>query len=133
MHPYYPVGEVIEGSSFEYVPSTANRAASATGLDESIDVTPIPRSSSSPSILRHPSQVMIPNLVARSASSASHTLREPDFDPSVARSILQQWAEVKTEDGTVERTYTQCAQTWPLAENVKLKNIESAIQILSQA
>ena len=44
-HPYYPLGEVIKGSSFEYVPSIANRAASATRLDKSIDVTPIPRSS----------------------------------------------------------------------------------------
>ena len=71
-HPYYPVGEVIEGSSFEYVPSIANRAASATRLDESIDVTPIPRSSSSPSMLKNLPQVMSPNLVAGNASSASH-------------------------------------------------------------
>ena len=33
----------------------------------------------------------------------------------------------------MERTYTQCAQTWPLTENVKFENIESAIQILRQA
>ena len=54
-------------------------------------------------------------------------------DPSTARAILQQWAEVKIEDGTVERTYAQCAQTWTLANHVKLENIESAIQIPRQA
>ena len=46
---------------------------------------------------------------------------------------MQQWAEVETEDGTSERTHTQRAQTWPLADHVKLENIESAIQILTQA
>ena len=78
VHPYYPVGEVIEGSSFEYVPSIASRAASATGLDESLDVTPISRFNSSPSILKNPPQVMSPNLFAGSASSASHPLKEPE-------------------------------------------------------
>ena len=33
----------------------------------------------------------------------------------------------------MERTYTQCAQTWPLASHVKLEGIESAIHILRQA
>ena len=37
------------------------------------------------------------------------------------QAILQQWQEVKTEHGTVERTYTQCAQTWPLANHVKVR------------
>ena len=46
---------------------------------------------------------------------------------------MQQWAEVKIEDGTVERSYTQCAQTWPLTDHVQLENIETAIQILRQA
>ena len=40
--------------------------------------------------------------------------------------------EVKTEDGAVERTFAQCAQTWPLADRVKLNNIEAAIQTLRQ-
>ena len=47
--------------------------------------------------------------------------------------LLQQWDEVRTEYGTVERRYTQCAQTWPLGSNVKLENMESAIQLLRQA
>ena len=52
-----------------------------------------------------------------------------DTDAGV-QAILQQWQEVKTEHGTVERTYTQCAQAWPLANNVKLEGMESAILIL---
>ena len=35
--------------------------------------------------------------------------------------------------GAVARTYTQCAQAWPLASNVKLDGMESAIHILRQA
>ena len=41
VHPYNPIGEVVEGSSFEMVPSTTNRAANASGCDESLEVTPI--------------------------------------------------------------------------------------------
>ena len=41
--------------------------------------------------------------------------------------------EVKTKHGTVERTYTQCEQTWPLGIGVKLESIESATLILRQA
>ena len=33
-HPYYPAGEVIEGSSFEVVPSVANQATNASGERE---------------------------------------------------------------------------------------------------
>ena len=103
-HPYHPVGGAIDGSSFEIVPSAANQATSATGFDESIDLAPIARTNSSPGILHNPMQAMSPNLVARSASLASHPTR------SLISSVAQQWAEVKTEDGTVERTYTQRAQ-----------------------
>ena len=49
------------------------------------------------------------------------------------QAILQQWSEVRDEQGTVERTYTQCAQSWPLASHVELEGIESAIGILRQA
>ena len=78
---------------------------------------------------------MIPNLVTGSASSTTHPARDNDqgFAPDVARSILQQWAEVKGEDGVVERVFTQVAQTWALADNVKFENIEAAIQMLWQA
>ena len=40
VHPY-PVGEAIEGSSFEMVPSLATRATNISGRDESMDITPI--------------------------------------------------------------------------------------------
>ena len=49
------------------------------------------------------------------------------------QAILQQRQEVKTEHGTVARTFAQCAQAWPLANNVKLDGMESAIHILRQA
>ena len=55
-----------------------------------------------------------------------------DTDAGV-QAILQQWQEVKTEQGTVERTFTQCSQTWPLASQVKLEGMESAIHTLRQA
>ena len=75
---------------------------------------------------------MSPNLVAGSASSATPAGSGMDTDAGV-QAILQQWQEVKTEQGTVERTYTQCAQSWPLASHVKLEGMESAIHILRQA
>ena len=97
-----------------------------------METIPILRSSSSPSILHHPSQVMSPNLVAGSASNVAPLGSGIETDAGV-QAILQQWQEVKTEHGTVERTYTQCAQTWPLGSSAKLKSIESAILILIQA
>ena len=115
-------------------PVSRARANQSTGaLDESMETIPIARANSSPSIIQVPTQVMSPNLVAGSASSAQphgkwHGLQRPGV-----QAILQQWQEVKTEQGTVERTYTQCAQTWPLASHVKLESMESAIHILRQA
>ena len=47
-HPYGSVEEAVEGSSFELVPSLATQAPCASGIGESLDVTPIPRSNSSP-------------------------------------------------------------------------------------
>ena len=46
-HPYTPVGEAVGSSSFEFVPLVTNRTASEVGVNESMEVTPIPRSSSS--------------------------------------------------------------------------------------
>ena len=66
-HPYTPVGDAVGSSSFEFVPSVTDRAASEVEVNQSMEVTPIPRSNSSPSILHNPLQVMIPNLVAGSA------------------------------------------------------------------
>ena len=75
---------------------------------------------------------MSPNLVAGSASNATPSGSGMETDAGV-QAILQQWQEVKTEHRTVERTFTQCAQAWPLASNVKLENMESAIFLLRQA
>ena len=131
-HPYTPVGAAVGSSSFEVVSFARDRAASDRGLNESMETLPIARANSSPSIIQDPSQVMSPNLVAGSASSATPVGSGMDTDAGV-QAILQQWQEVKTEQGTVERTYTQCAQSWPLASHVKLEGIESAIHILRQA
>ena len=131
-HPYTPVGDAVGSSSFEMVPPVRARAASERGLDESMETVPITRANSSPSIIQVPTQVMSPNLVAGSASNATPVGSGADTDAGV-QAILQQWQEVKTEQGTVERTYTQCAQTWPLASHVKLEGMESAIHILRQA
>ena len=48
---------MIEGSSFEVVPSLANQATSASGLDVSMEETPIKRANSSPMILERPIQL----------------------------------------------------------------------------
>ena len=131
-HPHTPVSVVMGSSSFEVIPSATDRAASDRGLNESVETVPILRSNSSPSIIQNPSQVMSPNLVAGSASNATPSGSGMDTDAGV-QAILQQWQEVKTEHGTVERTFTQCAQAWPLANHVKLEGLESAIHILRQA
>ena len=131
-HPYTPIGDAVGSSSFEMVPSARTRAASDRGFDDSVETVPIPRANSSPSIIQDPTQVMSPNLVAGSASSANPVGSGTDTDPGV-QAILQQWQEVKTEHGTVERTYTTCSQTWPLANHIKLEGMESAIHILRQA
>ena len=47
VHPY-PVGEALEGSSFEVVPSTATQAARREDLEESMEVTPIRDTQSNP-------------------------------------------------------------------------------------
>ena len=131
-HPYTPVGDAVGSSSFEMVPPVRARAASDRGFDDSTETIPIARANSSPSIIQVPTQVMSPNLVAGSASNAHPVGSGTDTDAGV-QAILQQWQEVKTEHGTVERTYTHCAQTWPLASHVKLESMESAIHILRQA
>ena len=105
-----PVGNAVGSSSFEMVPPARARAASDRGLDDSVETVPIIRANSSPSIIQVPTQVMSPNLVAGSASNTNPVGSSTDTDAGV-QAILQQWQEVKTEHGTVERTYTQCAQT----------------------
>ena len=44
VHPYRPVEDAVEGSSSELVPSLATQAPCTSGIDESLDATPIPRS-----------------------------------------------------------------------------------------
>ena len=51
----------------------------------------------------------------------------------MARAILQSWSETKGEDGTVQRTYTQCAQEWPLSDSDAFENIETALNILKRS
>ena len=125
-HPYTPVGDAVGSSSLEMVPPVRARAASDRGFDDSAETIPIARASSSPSIIQVPKQVMSPNLVAGSASNANPVGSSADTDAGV-QAILQQWQEVKTEHhGTVERTYTQCAQTWPLANQVRGHGISNS-------
>ena len=55
VHPY-PVGEVIEGSSYELVPSTATQAAQSWVQEEGMDVTPIREADVTPLIPLTPHQ-----------------------------------------------------------------------------
>ena len=75
-HPCTPVGNAVGSLSFEYVASTVNRATSEIRQNESVETIPIARSSSSPSIVHNPIQVMSPNLVAGSACIAQPILAE---------------------------------------------------------
>ena len=98
-----------------------------------MDMTPIRRSDSSPIIPYDPSQVVSPNLDAGMASGSTQLPAEQDVDPATARAILQSWSEAKGEDGSAVRTYTQCAQTWPLTDASAFENIDAALNVLRQA
>ena len=50
------------------------------------------------------------------ASGSTQGEAEQEVDQATARAILQSCSEAKGDDGSVVRTYTQCAQTWPLAD-----------------
>ena len=50
-HPYMPLEGSVERSSFEMVPSSVSQAPCASGIEESLSVTPIPKANSCPSIL----------------------------------------------------------------------------------
>ena len=77
---------------------------------------------------------MSPNLGQGMASgSTQDEAAESELDPAMARAILQSWSETRGEDGTVQRTYTQCAHEWPLSESDAFDNIESALNILKRA
>ena len=132
VHPY-PVGEVMEGSSFELVPSTATQAAHREDYKESMEVTPIRDSHSNPRTPSVPIQVMSPNLEAGMASGSTPGVAEQEVNQATARAILQSWSEVTEEDGTVARTFTQCAQSWRLADAIAFENIDAALSVLRQA
>ena len=127
-HPY-PVGEALEGSSFEVVPSTATQAARREDHEESMEVTPIRDTQSNPCTARGQLQVMSPNLEAGMASGSTQGVAEQEVNQATARAILQSWSEVTDEDGTVARTFTQCAQTWPLADAIAFENIDAALSV----
>ena len=132
MHPY-PVGEAFEGSSFQLVPSMATQAAQSTVQEESMERTPAAEVAISPVTPPKPIQVMSPNLGQGLASGSTQEAAEEDLDPAMDRAILQSWSETKGEDGTVSRTYTQCAQEWPLTDTGAFENIEAALNVLKRA
>ena len=84
-------------------------------------------------LLFDPNQVMSRNLGAGMASGSTHGAAEQEVDPATARAILQSWCEVKEEDGSIARTYTQCAQTWPLTDASAFENIGAALSVLKRA
>ena len=67
------------------------------------------------------------------ASGSTQLPAEQDVDPATARAILQSWSEANGEDGSVVRTYTQCAQSWPLTDASVFENIDAALNVLRQA
>ena len=115
VHPY-PVGEAAEGSSFELVPSVATQAAQSWGQGESMEVTPIREADASPITPSKPIQVMSPNLGQGMASGSTQD------GAGRYENWIQQWPELfsnrgqrrKEKMGQCQRTYTQCAQEWPL-------------------
>ena len=77
---------------------------------------------------------MSPNLGQGMASGSTQDgAVETELDPAMARAILQSWSETKGEDGSIQRTYTRCAQEWPLSESDAFENIETALNILKRA
>ena len=79
VHPC-PVGEAVEASSFELVPSMATQATHISDRDESMEVTPIRRPDSTPDTPFDPTQVMSPNLGAGMASGSTQGPGEQEVD-----------------------------------------------------
>ena len=98
-----------------------------------MDVTPIRDDDVTPLTPRTPHQVMSPNLGEGMPSSSTQGVAEQDVDQATARAILQSWSEIKGEDGSVSRTYTQCAQAWPLTDMGAFENIDAALTVLKRA
>ena len=77
---------------------------------------------------------MSPNLGQGLASGSTQVEEgEVEMETAMARAILQSWSEVRAEDGSVQRTYTQCAREWPLSETEAFENIEAALNVLKRA
>ena len=101
--------------------------------DNSMEGTPIAKSYSSPA-WSTPIQVMSPNLAEGNVLASSSQGQEgPAMEAGVAKAILQQWTEVKDDEGTIARRYTQIAQTWPLEDGSKFEDIEAVIRTLREA
>ena len=100
----------------------------------SLELTPVRDDASPITPSNIPTQVMSPNLGQGLASgSAQVEDGEVEMDTAMARAILQSWSETRTEDGSVQRTYTQCAREWPLSETEAFENIEAALNVLKRA
>ena len=77
---------------------------------------------------------MNPNLGQGLASGSAQVEEgEAEMDTAMARAILQSWSETRAEDGSVQRTYTQCAREWPLLGMEAFENIEVALNVLKRA
>ena len=128
----YPVGEAIESSPFELVPSVATQATQSWEQEGSLESTPIRDDTCPITPSNKPTQVMSPNL-GQGLATGSNRDEEAEMDPATARAILQSWSETRAEDGTVQRTYTQCAREWPLLGMEAFENIEAALNVLKRA
>ena len=123
------------------IPISSSAASSTSPRSGSSRVHPYPvgeaairEADTSPITPPKPIQVMSPNLGQGLASGSTQDgVVETELDPAMARAILQSWSETKGEDGTVQRTYTQCAQEWPLSDSEAFENIETALNILKRA
>ena len=130
----YPVGEATESSPFEIVPSVATQATHSWEQGGSLDLTPIRDDTSPTTPSNKPIQVMSPNLGQGLATGSNQAEEgEAEMDTAMARAILQSWSETRAEDGSVQRTYTQCAREWPLLGMEAFENIEVALNVLKRA
>ena len=77
---------------------------------------------------------MSPNLGQGLATGSNQAEEgEAEMDTAMARAILQSWTETRAQDGSVQRTYTQCAREWPLLGMEAFENIEVALNVLKRA
>ena len=99
-----------------------------------MDLTPIRDDASPITPSSKPIQVMSPNLGQGLALGSTRAEEgEAEMDTAMARAIRQSWSETRAEDGSVQRTYTQCAREWPLSETEAFENIEVALNVLKRA